>query len=60
MIRNSENSLAQKLNKINQDQGPENLIVVSSFQELEKDAYKIYNIPIFKRNTLIDPFHKIY
>ena len=39
-MKNSENSLVQKLDKMNQDKGPENLIVASCYQELEKDAYK--------------------
>ena len=40
-MKNSENRLVQKLDKINQDQGLENLIVASSYHELEKDAYKL-------------------
>ena len=39
-LKNSENSLVQKLDEMNLDQGPEKLIVASSYQELEKDAYK--------------------
>ena len=38
-VKNSENSLVQKLDEMNLDQGPEKLMA-SSYQKLEKDAYK--------------------
>ena len=37
-VKNSENSLVQKLDEMNWDQGPGKLIVASSYQELEKEA----------------------
>ena len=40
-VKNSENSLVQKLDEMNPDQGPEKLILASSYQELEKDAHKL-------------------
>ena len=47
-LKNSENSLVQKLDEMNPDRGPKKLIMASSYQELAKDVFRIYQHSYFQ------------